>query len=58
MATVFRMEDRLPLLLIHGILHLVGYDHESDDDWIRMTDREDELIEKLRAHWRERKGER
>ena len=52
MATVFRMEDRLPLLLIHGILHLVGYEHETEEDWIRMTDKEDELIQRLRAHWK------
>jgi rRNA maturation RNase YbeY len=49
MSKKFSMEDRLPLLLIHGILHLVGYDHETDDDWIAMTNREDVVLSQLRS---------
>ena len=29
-------------LLVHGALHLVGYDHETDDG--RMLERQDELV--------------
>jgi probable rRNA maturation factor len=37
-------DDFLHLLLAHGILHLMGYDHESDEDADRMERREDELL--------------
>jgi probable rRNA maturation factor len=35
----------IELLLVHGALHLVGYDHEADDG--RMLARQDELIEEV-----------
>ena len=36
-------QDELSLLFIHGMLHLLGFDHESDDG--EMRHREKELIE-------------
>jgi probable rRNA maturation factor len=36
-------QDELSLLFIHGMLHLLGFDHESDHGEMRM--REKELIE-------------
>lgn len=30
--------DRLMALLIHGVLHLLGYDHETDPDQAREMD--------------------
>jgi rRNA maturation RNase YbeY len=44
MAKVFTLEERIPLLLIHGTLHLLGYDHETPEDWAAMTQRESEII--------------
>jgi probable rRNA maturation factor len=35
----------LALLLVHGALHLVGYDHERDDG--RMLARQAELLEEV-----------
>ncbi len=38
------LEDEIRKLLIHGILHLLGYDHETDSGEMK---REEEKLEKL-----------
>jgi probable rRNA maturation factor len=40
-------EDYLYLLVAHGILHLLGYDHADDADADRMERRETELLEAI-----------
>ncbi len=45
-------EEEISLLLVHGLLHLCGYDHIEDDDAVVMEGREKEL---LRA-WAERRS--
>ena len=40
-------EERLKVLLVHGICHLLGYDHEKDEDWQLMQAKEDELIKAI-----------
>ena len=45
------VETRLEDLLIHGILHLFGYDHESNQDDARiMEEKHQELINIIRPH--------
>jgi len=39
------VEEELNLLLVHGILHLLGYDHEDDDDASAMQARERALLQ-------------
>ena len=47
MAHVEDPEKRIRMLLVHGMLHLVGYDHIDDDDYIEMVQREEELLREL-----------
>ena len=44
-STIFKhtLEDELSLLFIHGLLHLLGYDHEVDSG--EMRSREKNIIE-------------
>ncbi|TLM88532.1 MAG: rRNA maturation RNase YbeY, partial [Actinobacteria bacterium] len=39
------VEEELNLLLVHGVLHLLGYDHESDEEATAMQSRERVLLE-------------
>jgi probable rRNA maturation factor len=38
------VERELALLVIHGMLHLLGYDHEGTEDERKMRAREEELL--------------
>jgi len=42
-------ERELALLIIHGILHLLGYDHEKPKEESKMRERERELLERCLA---------
>lgn len=42
-----KFEDHVHHLLIHGCLHLLGYDHECDADASRMQDLETHALELL-----------
>jgi probable rRNA maturation factor len=39
------VEEELNLLLVHGVLHLLGYDHEADEDAAAMQARERVLLD-------------
>ena len=43
------LDDELALLVVHGVLHLLGHDHEVDEDAERMEALEQTL---LQAHHR------
>ena len=40
-------ELRMQILLVHGICHLLGYDHINDEDYQVMKAKEDELLKLL-----------
>lgn len=48
-ATKFNQtfEDRIKILLVHGMCHLLGYDHIEDSDYRRMRAKEAWLLKKL-----------
>jgi probable rRNA maturation factor len=50
MSKVFDPELRINMLLIHGMLHLVGYDHEDDEDYEIMVKKEEEILEILQRN--------
>ena len=41
----------LALLLVHGILHLLGYDHEIEEEAEEMEAKERELLAQLSVDW-------
>jgi probable rRNA maturation factor len=43
------LDDELALLVVHGILHVLGYDHDHADDTAAMRARERALLEA--RHW-------
>eukprot|EP00977_Amphora_coffeiformis_P029097 scaffold38719_cov176-Amphora_coffeaeformis.AAC.2 len=47
MAKVFDPETRINMLLVHGLLHLVGYDHEENDEYEVMVAKEEEILREL-----------
>lgn len=43
------LEDELALLVVHGILHVLGWDHDTETATEKMRDRERELL--VAHHW-------
>jgi len=39
------LEEHVHFLTVHGLLHLLGYDHASEEDYAQMFTRQDELLE-------------
>ncbi len=44
------LDERLKVLLVHGICHLLGYDHVTDAQWRSMRAKEAFILKKLAAH--------
>ena len=45
------IETEMEVLLVHGILHLLGYDHIEDDEAKIMQSKERELLDQLNVKW-------
>ncbi len=40
-------EDELALMVVHGLLHLLGWDHEVEEEAVRMERRESDLLARI-----------
>ncbi|OGP08411.1 MAG: rRNA maturation RNase YbeY [Deltaproteobacteria bacterium GWA2_45_12] len=38
------LKERVMFLVVHGFLHLLGYDHQTERDWKIMSKKERELM--------------
>ncbi len=43
------LKDEISILVVHGVLHLLGHDHESSEDEEQMRAREAEVLAKLKS---------
>jgi probable rRNA maturation factor len=41
------VEKHFDVIIIHGIVHLVGYDHETDEEYQQMKSVEDKLLQEI-----------
>ncbi|MCE2869998.1 MAG: rRNA maturation RNase YbeY, partial [Oxalobacteraceae bacterium] len=41
------LENHVAHLIVHGVLHAQGYDHETDDEALEMESFETEILAKL-----------
>lgn len=41
------IEKEIDILLVHGLFHLLGYDHIKDEDYTVMHKREEKILKKL-----------
>tara|TARA_B100000035_G_scaffold313501_1_gene327371 strand:- start:4055 stop:4372 length:318 start_codon:yes stop_codon:yes gene_type:complete len=42
-----RIDDHYAHLIIHGYLHLIGFNHTKDDDALKMENKEIAILKKL-----------
>lgn len=47
------LDDEVALLVVHGVLHLLNYDHAEDEESEAMSKRERELLERFQELERE-----
>ena len=43
----WKIAHRLPVLLTHGVCHLIGYDHELDEDYQAMQETEMYILDRI-----------
>lgn len=41
------LKEEMTILLVHGILHLIGYDHKTEKGYTRMITKEQEILNKI-----------
>lgn len=43
------LQDELEVLVVHGVLHLLGFDHRENDEKTMMFSRQDEILREWRS---------
>lgn len=43
------LQDELDVLVVHGVLHLLGFDHRENDEKTMMFSRQDEILREWRS---------
>jgi probable rRNA maturation factor len=51
-------EDEIDLVVVHGLLHLLGYDHATDEEQAAMDERQRSLLEKFSSRLEELRSQR
>jgi len=46
-----QLQDEIDRLLIHGVLHIIGHDHEEPDERARMESEERRLADAIGMRW-------
>ena len=46
-SRTYSLQDRLALLCVHGLLHLLGHDHEVDEEYEEMVAHEEAVLQAL-----------
>ena len=41
------VQTEIEMLFVHGILHLVGYDHGDKEEWQAMTDMQNTILKRI-----------
>lgn len=41
------LQEEIEMLLVHGLLHLTGHDHDQKVDWQKMSASQDAILEKI-----------
>ncbi len=47
------VEREVAILVIHGVLHLLGYEHDVPERELKMKDREAEILGRIEENWHE-----
>lgn len=45
------IEYEIATLCLHGLCHLIGYDHQTDEDYAEMKAKENELLKLIKQHY-------
>lgn len=53
-----KFEDEIDVVVVHGLLHLLGYDHATDEEQAAMDHRQRSLLEKFASRLAETERDR
>jgi probable rRNA maturation factor len=46
-----RIDYEIATLCVHGLCHLIGYDHQTDEDYEEMHSKEEDLLKIIKQHY-------